>query len=79
MQTLINSNALIVYILDEIIQRLKKYIKRRISLNKVKLFNKKRLLLFVTVRLLLKIKIFNYLIIAYKLLNLKYNLILEQN
>ena len=79
MQTLINFNTLTIYISDEIVQRLRKYIKKRISLSKVKLFNKKKILLSATVRLLLKIKTFNCLIIACESLNLRYNLILEWN
>ena len=79
MQTLMNFNTLMIYILNEIIQRLKKYIKRRINLSEVKLFNKKKMLLFVIVKLLLKIETFNYLIIAYELLSLRYNLIFKQN
>ena len=77
MQTLINSDTSMIYVLDEIIQRLKKYAKRKINLSKVKLFNKKKMLLSVTVKLLLKIKTFNCSIIACKLLNLKYNLIFK--
>ena len=79
MQTLINSDTLMIYVSDEIIQRLKKYVKRKISSSEVKLFNKKKILLFVIIRLLLKIEIFNCLIIAHKLLSLKYNLILKQD
>ena len=78
-QTLMNFNTLTIYVSDEIVQKLKKYIKKRISSSKVKLFNKKKMLLFATVRLLLKIKTFNCSIIAHELLNLKYDLILEQN
>ena len=77
MQTLINSDTLMIYISDEIIQRLKKYIKRRISSSEVKLFDKKKMLSSAIVRLLLKIETFNCLIIACELLNLKYDLILE--
>ena len=76
-QTLMNFNALTIYVLNEIIQRLKKYAKRRISLSEVKLSNKKKILLFTIIKLLLKIKTFNYLIIACELLSLKYDLILE--
>ena len=72
-----NFNTLTIYVSDEIIQKLKKYMKRRISLNKVKLFNKKKILLSATVKLLLKIETFNYLIIICELLNLKYNLIFK--
>ena len=72
-----NSDALTVYISNEIIQKLKKYIKRRISSSKVKLFNKKKMLSSATIKLLLKIEIFNCLIIAHKLSDLKYNLILR--
>ena len=79
MQTLMNFNALTIYISDEIVQRLRKYVKRRISLSKVKLFNKKKMLSSATIRLLLKIETFNCLIIAHELLNLRYDLILEQN
>ena len=78
-QTLMNFDALMIYISNEIIQRLKKYVKRRISSSEVKLFNKKKMLSSATVRFLLKIKTFNYSIIACELLNLRYNLILEQN
>ena len=76
-QTLINFDTLTIYISDEIIQRLKKYVKRKINLNKVKLFNKKKMLSSATIKLLLKIETFNYSIIAHKLSDLKYNLILE--
>ena len=78
-QTLMNFSALTVYISDEIIQRLKKYIKKRISSSKVKLFDKKKMLSSATVRLLLKIETFNCLIIAHELSDLKYDLILRQN
>ena len=77
MQTLINSDALMIYISDEIVQRLEMYMKRRINLSKVKLFDKKKMLLSATVRLLLKIETFNCSIIACELLSLKYNLILK--
>ena len=78
-QTLMNSDTLIIYILNEIVQRLKKYIKRKINLSKVKLFDKKKMLLSVTIRLLLKIETFNYLIITCELSDLKYDLIFRQN
>ena len=74
-----NFNILMIYILDEIVQRLRKYIKRKINLSEIKLFNKKKMLLFATIRLLLKIETFNYLIIACELLDLRYDLILKQN
>ena len=77
MQTLMNFNTLMIYISDEIIQRLRKYTKRRISSSEVKLSNKKKMLLSVTVRLLLKIETFNCSIIACELLSLRYNLILR--
>ena len=79
MQTLMNFNALTVYVSDEIVQKLKKYVKRRISLSEVKLSDKKKMLLSATVRLLLKIETFNCLIIAHELSDLKYDLILRQN
>ena len=78
-QTLMNFSTSTIYISDEIIQRLKKYVKRKISLSKVKLSDKKKMLSSATVRLLLKIETFNCLIIACKLSDLKYDLILEQN
>ena len=78
-QTLMNFDASMIYVSDEIIQRLKKYVKKKINSSKVKLFDKKKMLLFVTVKLLLKIETFNCSIIAHKLLNLKYNLIFKQN
>ena len=78
-QTLINFSALTIYISDEIVQKLRKYIKRRISLSKVKLFNKKKMLSSATVRLLLKIETFNCSIIAHKLSDLRYDLILKQD
>ena len=78
-QTLMNFSTLIIYISDEIIQRLKKYAKKKINLSKVKLSDKKKMLLFITVRLLLKIETFNYLIITHELLDLRYDLILEWN
>ena len=78
-QTLMNFSALTVYVSNKIIQRLRKYIKRRINLSEVKLFNKKKMLLSATVRLLLKIETFNCSVIACELLNLRYDLILEQN
>ena len=74
-----NSDTLTIYVSDEIIQRLKKYIKRRINSSKMKLSDKKTILSFTTVKLLLKIETFNCSIIACELLSLKYNLILEQN
>ena len=79
MQTLMNFSTLTVYILDEIVQRLRKYMKRKISSSKMKLSDKKKMLLSVTVRLLLKIKTFNCSIIAHELSDLRYDLILEQN
>ena len=79
MQTLMNFSTSMIYVSDEIIQRLKKYTKRRISSSEVKLSDKKKMLLSATVRLLLKIETFNCLIIACKLSDLKYDLILEQN
>ena len=79
MQTLMNFSTSMIYVSDEIIQRLKKYTKRRISSSEVKLSDKKKMLSSVTVRLLLKIEIFNCLIIACELLSLKYDLILRQN
>ena len=77
MQTLINFSTLTVYVSDEIIQKLKKYMKRRINSNEMKLFNKKKMLLSIIVKLLLKIEIFNYLIIAHELSDLKYDLIFK--
>ena len=77
MQILMNSDTLIIYVLNEIVQRLKKYMKKKISSSEVKLSNKKKMLLFTIVKLLLKIEIFNCLIIACKLLSLKYNLIFK--
>ena len=78
-QTLMNFSALMIYISDEIVQRLKKYMKRRINLSEVKLSDKKKMLSSAIVRLLLKIETFNCLIIACKLLSLRYDLILRQN
>ena len=79
MQTLMNFSTLTVYVSDEIVQKLRKYMKRRINLSEVKLSDKKKMLLSATVRLLLKIKTFNCLIIACELSDLKYDLILRQN
>ena len=76
-QTLINFSILTVYISNEIVQRLRKYMKKRISLSEVKLFNKKKMLSSIIIRLLLKIETFNYSIIACELSNLKYNLIFK--
>ena len=78
-QTLMNFSTSTIYISNKIIQRLRKYVKRKISLSKMKLSDKKKILLSATVRLLLKIETFNCSIIACELLNLKYNLILRQN
>ena len=68
-----------IYISDEIIQKLKKYVKKKINLSEVKLFDKKKMLLFTIIKFLLKIETFNCLIIACELSDLKYDLILKQN
>ena len=80
MQTLINSDALTVNLhFRWDCSKTEKVHKKRINSSKVKLFNKKKMLLSVTVKLLLKIKIFNYLIITCELSSLKYDLILKKN